>query len=218
MQKFTIIVGYHQRFEQPITVQAVDVADACNLAIAEAEKIYHWRAAAEVGESFVTAILEGEARRMSDRDTLPAIAVPYRFQALRAAGRADLIPLLRDAAACLSAGIDAYVAQATFTKTLDDEAPDYVQDMEDTHADLHEALRAELKIAEDADAPADNHSRADRAEAAVNYYGSPAEDLSSTIGDLLASTRHLCDREGLDFDQLSATAEIHHLSEREAEL
>ena len=215
--KFTINVGSNQRFEQTITIDALDVSEACRRAIEEANRSPHWRGANWCGQSFITTINEGCGQRGSDRELMPAVAVPFRFRELRAAGRADLIPLLRDAAAALSAGTDEFVSIAAFNNTLDDEAPEYVTDMEDAHADLHDAIRAEIEIAAQSDTSPDNNSRADRAEIAATFYGDKQDDLSTNIGDLLASIRHLCDRETLDFDQLSATAEIHHIAEQEAE-
>lgn len=57
----------------------------------------------------------------------------------------------------------------------------------------------------------ENHERADRAAHALESLSDGVTD--ETIADLLTNLRHLCDREGYDFDALNNMAEIHYESE-----
>lgn len=56
-----------------------------------------------------------------------------------------------------------------------------------------------------------NAARADRARAALADYTDG--DLSIDISDALSDLMHLADRLTLDFDQLLATARLHHKAE-----
>lgn len=57
---------------------------------------------------------------------------------------------------------------------------------------------------------AKNQERATRAQMAVDLQ---EEGGDAGIIDLLANLRHLCDREGLDFDELDHMAYTHYASE-----
>lgn len=57
----------------------------------------------------------------------------------------------------------------------------------------------------------ENHERADRAAHALESLSDGVTDESIT--DLLTNLRHLCDREGYDFDALNNTAENHYAAE-----
>lgn len=57
----------------------------------------------------------------------------------------------------------------------------------------------------------ENNERADRAEHALDSLSDGVTDESIT--DLLTNLRHLCDREGYDFDALNNMAEIHYGTE-----
>lgn len=66
--------------------------------------------------------------------------------------------------------------------------------------------------------PLTNADRAKRAHHGVNcyveVYDNPSVDsLDAWIGDLLTDLRHLCDREGFDFDRLSELGAMHHKAE-----
>lgn len=57
----------------------------------------------------------------------------------------------------------------------------------------------------------ENIERADRAAHALNSLSDGVTDESIT--DLLTNLRHLCDREGYDFDSLNNMAEMHYEAE-----
>lgn len=46
-------------------------------------------------------------------------------------------------------------------------------------------------------------------------YGYSGDDLQSDVIDLITDIRHLCHNEGLDFDQVIITTEIHFNYEQE---
>ncbi|AIG78441.1 Hypothetical protein AJAP_28010 [Amycolatopsis japonica] len=67
------------------------------------------------------------------------------------------------------------------------------------------------------DPVADNVARAGYAWVGVSEYannkGMHEESAATAVSDLLADVRHLCDRLGLSFDELSQRGEMHYTEE-----
>ncbi len=67
-----------------------------------------------------------------------------------------------------------------------------------------------------------NEKRAEHAMSGVKSYANetgldPLQELGTAVGDLLASMMHLCDKNGLDFEEILASAKRHHSAEVEEE-
>lgn len=64
----------------------------------------------------------------------------------------------------------------------------------------------------------DNNARAERAELALyvgtDYDGEDENDRETYAADLVANLRHLCAREGVDWDEVTRRAEMHYGDER----
>lgn len=56
MKKYTVRVEYHRTYHQDITVFAVDVEAACELAIDEADDNGAWKSYDEMGPSYIGRI------------------------------------------------------------------------------------------------------------------------------------------------------------------